>query len=77
MCCRQESPKATVVCAPSGELLLEAVEISAGQLIELPPVLDNPDEPDEGPEDQLTELFERVRASLLAWMQAMDHLGPR
>lgn len=74
----QEAPRATVACSPGGELLLEAVEISAGQLIELPRVLDGSDrEPDDGPEAQLTELFQRIRASLSAWMQAVDHLRPR
>jgi hypothetical protein len=70
----QESPKVTAVCAPSGDLLLEAIEISAGQLIEVPRLLDCPDEPDEDPEEELTDLFGRVKASLCAWMQALDHL---
>jgi len=39
----QEAPTATLVCGPGGGLLLEAVEISAGQLIELPRVLDGSD----------------------------------
>ena len=73
----QESPKVTAVCSPTGDLLLEEIEISAGQLIELPRVLDSPDEPDEGPEGQLAEVFGRVRASLMAWMQAVDHLRPQ
>jgi hypothetical protein len=73
----QDAPKLTAVCDPSGALLLEHVELSAGQLIELPRLLDSPNRPDEGPETQLAELFGRVRASLSAWMQALDHLGPR
>lgn len=73
----QEKPRATVVCTEDGDLRLESVEISAGQIIELPRLLDCPDEPDAGPEGQLGALFQRVRASLMAWMQAVDHLRPR
>ena len=72
----QRAPRAKVVCSATGALLLEAVELSAGQLVALPRLLDCPDEPDDGPEEQLTELFGRVRASLSAWMQAVDHLRP-
>ena len=72
----QQEPKATTVCSTTGDLLLESVELSAGQLIMLPRLLDSPEEPDEGPEDQLIQLCGRVRASLSAWMQAVDHLRP-
>jgi hypothetical protein len=75
----QMSPRITAVCSESGELRLETVQITAAQLIELPRLLDAPDDsdgPDEGPEKQLTDLFERLRASLTAWMQALDHLRP-
>jgi hypothetical protein len=47
------------------------------QIIDLPRLIDNPDEHDEGPEVELEELFGRVRASLMAWMQALDHLMVR
>jgi hypothetical protein len=47
------------------------------QIIELPRLIDNPDERDEGPEVELEELFGRVRASLMAWMKALDHLRVR
>ena len=73
----QGAPKVRAACDPSGVLLLEGVEISAGQLIELPRLLDSPDRLDQGPEAQLAELFGRVRASLTAWMQGLDHLRPR
>lgn len=72
----QGTPRAKVVCAAGGELLLEAVELSASQLITMPRLFDCPEEPDEGPDEQLTGFFERVRASLCAWMQAVDHLRP-
>jgi hypothetical protein len=70
----QEPPKAKVTCNPNGELLLEGVSISAGQLIEIPRVFDVGVEPDDGPHGQLREMFHRVRASLMAFMQTLDHL---
>jgi hypothetical protein len=71
----REPPKIHATCSATGELLLEAVSISAGQLIELPRLFDDPDrEPDDGPDEELRKMFRRVRASLLAWMQALDHL---
>jgi hypothetical protein len=69
----QGSPTAKVVCGPGGELRLERVEVAAMQIIELPRFIDNPDEREDGPEVELEELFGRVRASLMAWMQALDH----
>jgi hypothetical protein len=47
------------------------------QIIELPRLLDEPDQHDEGPEVELEELFGRVRAALMAWSQALDHLRAR
>ena len=74
----QTDPTAKVACEPGGELRLEAVEIAAGQLIELPRHWDDSERrADEHPAGQLHELFHRVRASLHAWMQAVDHLLPR
>lgn len=70
----QGSPTAKVVCGPGGELSLERVEVAAMQIIELPRLIDNPDERDDGPDVELEDLFGRVRASLMAWMQALDHL---
>jgi len=70
------APKATVVCLPSGELRLEAVETSAGQLLPLPRVLIDGDESSARTDSQLRELFERLRAALAAWMQAVEHLRP-
>jgi hypothetical protein len=69
-------PKATIVCLPSGELRLEAVETTAGQLIELPRISIDGDEPSGRTEAQLRQLFERLRAALAAWMQAVEHLRP-
>ncbi len=71
----QGAPTAEVSCSPEGDLLLEAVSISAMQLLRTPRIFDDPDrEPDESAYGQLQEMFHRVRASLLAWMQALDHL---
>jgi hypothetical protein len=74
----QSDPVAKVVCGAAGELRLESVEIAAGQIIELPRHWDDSERnPDVHPAAQLHKLFERVRASLHAWMQALDHLIPR
>jgi hypothetical protein len=73
----QGPPTANVVCGPGGELRLERVEVAAMQIIELPRLLDDPDQHDEGLEAELEELFGRVRASLMAWGQALDHLMVR
>jgi hypothetical protein len=74
----QSDPIAKDVCGPGGALRLEGVEITAGQIIELPRHWDDSErKPDEHPAGQLRELFERVRASVHAWMQAVNHLLPR
>jgi hypothetical protein len=73
----QGSPTAKVACERGGELRLERVEIAAFQIIELPRLIDDAEEPDAGPDEELEKLFTRVRASLLAWMQALDHLRVR
>ena len=74
----QTDPTAKLSCGAGGELRLEAVEIAAGQIIELPRHWDDSErKADEHPASELHELFERVRASLHAWMQAVDHLIPR
>lgn len=71
----QGEPVVKATCGPDGQLHLEAVSISALQAIRTPRLFDDPDkEPDEPVYGQLQELFHRVRASLLAWMQALDHL---
>lgn len=71
----QGEPVVKATCGPDGQLHLEAVSISALQVLRTPRILDDPDkEPDEPVYGQLQEMFHRVRASLLAWMQALDHL---
>lgn len=70
----QDEPKAKVVCIDTGALLLESVSMSALQTIETPRILDDPEHFDEPPYEQLGEMFSRVRASMSAWMQALDNL---
>ncbi len=71
----QGEPAVKATCGADGQLHLEAVSISALQVIRTPRIFDDPDkEPDEPVYGQLQEMFHRVRASLLAWMQALDHL---
>jgi hypothetical protein len=72
---QQAEPRVYALCQPSGDLMLDAVELGAWQAVAVPRVLDDPDhEPDAGPEEELAAMFGRTRAALVAWMQALDHL---
>ncbi|HET6150875.1 MAG TPA: hypothetical protein VFH68_25285 [Polyangia bacterium] len=72
---QQAEPHVHALCRPSGDLMLDGVELGAWQAVEVPRTLDDPDqEADPGPEEQLTGMFGRTRAALSAWMQALDHL---
>ncbi len=71
----QGDPVLEVECSPEGELKLNAVEVSAWQLITLPRVWDNTErEHDEHPSEQLAAMFKRVRLAMNGFMEAMDHL---
>jgi hypothetical protein len=70
-------PKAEVSVEPDGELRLTAVRISGFQLMETPRVFDIGEKPDRVPHKDLRDMFRRVRASLIAWMQSLDHLKAR
>jgi hypothetical protein len=67
-------PEAEIKVRPGGELLLRAVTIAGFQLMETPRVFDFDGNEDPGPYDDLREMFHRVRASLMAWMQALTNL---
>jgi hypothetical protein len=72
---QEAEPGVHALCRPSGDLMLEAVELAAWQAIDVPRIVDDPDhEPDRGPDEELAALFGRTRAALSAWMQALDHL---
>jgi hypothetical protein len=72
---QQAEPCVHAVCRPSGDLMLEGVELAAWQGVEVPRIFDDPDrEPDAGPEEELAALVGRTRSALSAWMQALDHL---
>ncbi len=71
----QGEPVARVICGLGGELRLEAVKIAAWQAIELPRIWsDSSRQRDPWPGEQLAAMFARVRAALLAWTEATDHL---
>lgn len=70
----QGMPKAEVACDKTGDLQLESVSVSAMQIMQFPRTPDEPYEAPAAPEQQLREMFQRVRAALIAWMQALDHL---
>lgn len=68
-------PRIEADCSPSGDIRLHAVKLDAFQLLNLPRNLDDPDrDGGEGPAAQLDAMFARVKASLYAWMDALDHL---
>lgn len=71
---RQGAPRAAVSCSRTGDLQLESVSVSAMQIMQFPRTLDDADDAPDAPEDQLKQMFHRVWASLMAWMQAVDHL---
>jgi hypothetical protein len=72
----QSSPEATVICDPDGTLKLSDVSIAAGEIVRVPRAWsDSEHEPDADPAEQLEELFARVKASLSAWSQSLDHLS--
>jgi hypothetical protein len=72
------APEARVTCSPDGVLELERVEVASGQIIDIPRNWDDTSrKPDKHPAEQLDDVFKRVRASLHAWMQALDHLLPK
>lgn len=70
----QGQPRVDVVVLPDGRLRLQGASFAAFQILELPRILDHPEVPDPEPHEDLRNLFHRVRASLSAWMQALDHL---
>ena len=68
-------PEATVECHTAGELRLSQVSIEAWQALTLPRTMDDLAKADPSPTRQLDELFGRVRASVYAWMESLDHLA--
>jgi hypothetical protein len=71
----QGSPTGKVECSPDGGLRLQRVDLEAFQIINLPRRWDVPDrKPDERPDRHLDAMFARVKASLHAWTEALDHL---
>src|SRR5579863_253919 len=72
---QQVEPRVHAFCRANGNIMLDGVELSGWQAIEVPRILDDPDcEPDPGPEEALAAMFRRTGAALSAWMQALDHL---
>ena len=72
----QGDPEVKLACNPNGELRLEAISVRAFQGIDLPRHWDDPErETDEGPYEELTAMFQRLKAALYAWGEVMDHLG--
>ena len=73
----QSEPELQLLCKPDGALTLRGVEIASWQAISLPRKWSDPDrKPDKSPEKQLLEMFNRLRLSLHAWVECLDHLVP-
>jgi len=69
-------PEARLICQIDGNLALAAVELPAWQGVILPRQWDNPDRAweDELPDEQLTDLFQRLAQALQAWEASLRHL---
>lgn len=73
----QSEPALNVLCNPDGSLKLRGLEIATWQAITLPRKWDDTSrKPDHRPHDQLAAMFQRLKAALNAWMEALDHLTP-
>ena len=71
----QGEPEIRFTCTRSGELRLEAIALKAFQMIALPRSWDDSDrEKDNDPRGELTAMFRRVKAALMAWVDVMGHL---
>jgi hypothetical protein len=71
----RSEPEAQLQCCPGGELRLTGVSLSAWQGIWLPREWDNSDrEPDDWPEDDLADFFQRVDQALDEWENCLKHL---
>ncbi len=70
-------PEVTAICAPDGTLKLSGVSLAAGQLLTLPRQWSDSSKRDASPEKALRQLLQRLKASLRAWSESLDHLTPR
>lgn len=68
-------PSIEASCAIDGVIKLKSVKWAAWQSVNVPRHFDHPDrKPDPHPHQQLMKMFGRVRASIQAWKQVVDHL---
>jgi hypothetical protein len=67
--------EAKFICRPDGQLVLAGVQVSAWEGVTLPRQWDNPDRGyDEEPDEQLTDLFDRIAHALQIWEKSLGHL---
>jgi hypothetical protein len=69
-------PELHVICNDEGALSFESVEIHGWQSIVLPRHWDDSEREDKGPEEQLGQMFTRLRKAIGARMESVDHLRP-
>lgn len=73
----QSEPELHVLCGPTGGLRLRGIEITTWQAIEVPRKWDHSSRrPDKRPDDQLTDMFKRLRTAMNVWKESMNHLTP-
>jgi hypothetical protein len=68
------APRLECATNAKGELQLHSVALESWQALALPRRWDDPDKADPDPAWQLGDLFARLRAALLGWMESLDHL---
>ena len=69
-------PELHVTCDAEGVLKLDSIELAGWQAVLLPRHWDDPERSDEGPEQQLSDMFARLKLAVRAWMESLDHLCP-
>lgn len=72
----QGQPEANVEFTPEGEAKFGDLRLAAFQILHVPRHFDDPEREDDGPEEQLREMFARVRKALLTWTECLDLLPP-
>ena len=70
----QGQPEVEVELTTEGESKYSRLELPAFQILHLPRHFDDPDREDDRPEEQLGEMFDRIRKALLTWSECLDLL---
>ncbi len=71
---QQGEPALDAICSANGTLRLGGVHLSAWQALNVPRCFSDTSRRDPSPHKPLTKMFSRLKASLHAWTEVMDHL---